>query len=200
MSALENRLRNDVDPPKRRPTQAVTVLACLALVLAFMAPATAHAATKGTPTAKTDVEKDPYTRLAEAQAWVERANAVREYVEAQQAADIANYVQATQATLAAYLQAMTPLIAVDWGRWEALHNCEQPGNWYANGGNAADQLHMTFQGGLGMSTNAWQMALRAAAARGVTLPGSALAATPEEQMTGAQAFFDAYGWWWACRV
>ncbi len=92
------------------------------------------------------------------------------------------------------------LISVDWARWLRLHQCEQGNTWYANGGNPADPSRQVFQGGLGMSTVAWQMAVRAAAARGVYLPSSALSATPEQQMIGAQAFYDAYGWGWSCRV
>lgn len=102
--------------------------------------------------------------------------------------------------VAAYLEAVRPRIMVDWARWERLHVCEQSDTWYANGGNAADPARQVFQGGLGMSTAAWQLAVRAAATRGVTLPSSALAGSPEEQMTGAQAFYDAYGWGWECRV
>lgn len=115
-------------------------------------------------------------------------------------AAVTEYLAGEARAIAAYLDAMRPKIAVDWARWERLHVCEQSNTWYANGGNPADGARQIFQGGLGMSTGAWQMAVRAAAARGVTLPSSALAATPEEQMTGAQAFYDAHGWGWACRV
>lgn len=92
------------------------------------------------------------------------------------------------------------LSKVDWGRWQRLHGCEQPGNWYANGGNPADPGRQTFQGGLGMSTVAWRMAVRAASNRGIALPVSALQATPRQQMVGAQAFYDAHGWGWSCVV
>jgi hypothetical protein len=177
----------------------------LTLAVALLAPATARATPNARPNttlnATPNADKDLSAALPAAQAWVERRDALIAYLKARQAADVATYIKAvTEANLAEYLRAMTPIIAVDWGRWEALHNCEQPGDWYANGGNSGDALHLTFQGGLGMSTHAWQMARGAAAARGVTLPNSALAATPEQQMTGAQAFYDAYGWWWACRV
>src|SRR5438093_6232253 len=107
----------------------------------------------------------------------------------------------TAATVAAEQEAARrAALPVDWTRWERLHRCEQPDTWYANGTNPAEPDGMVFQGGLGMSTGAWRMARSAAAARGVPLPASALAATPEEQMTGAQAFFDAYGWAWGCHV
>jgi hypothetical protein len=176
-------------------------VAVLAVTVAVFAPAAARAIPNAAPNPSPNVDTDLSAALAAAQAWVERTNAVTAYLAARQATDVANYLQGvTQAKLAAYLQAVTPVIAVDWGQWEALHNCEQPGDWYADGGNSSDELHMTFQGGLGMSTHAWQMAINAAAARGVILPDSALAATPAEQMTGAQAFYDAYGWWWACHV
>lgn len=114
-------------------------------------------------------------------------------------AAVAAFVE-EQRLIAEYLEAMRPKITVDWARWERLHVCEQSNTWYANGTNPADGARQVFQGGLGMSTGAWQMAVGAAAARGVTLPASALAATPEEQMTGAQAFYDAHGWGWACKV
>lgn len=92
------------------------------------------------------------------------------------------------------------VIQVDWARWQRLHECEQPGNWYANGKNKSNPNGPTFQGGLGMSTDAWMMAIIAAANRGVALPVSALDATPEQQMTGAQAFYDVHGWGWSCKV
>lgn len=83
--------------------------------------------------------------------------------------------------------------------WWALHRCEQGDTWYASGYNSADPGHQLFQGGLGMSTTAWGMGVRAARARGVWLPASALQATPHQQMEGAQAFFDATGGGgWAC--
>lgn len=88
-----------------------------------------------------------------------------------------------------------PAIAYDAALWERLHDCEQPGDWYASGyfGNG---LHGA--GGLGMSDGAWTMGVTAAAARGVSLPGSPLDATIDQQMQGAQAFYDSHGWAWAC--
>jgi hypothetical protein len=167
------------------------VVAALAMAMVLLAPGAARAGGNARS------PSDPSAALLAAQAWVEQAHAVGSYLEARQAADVVAYVQARQrADLIAYLASRT--IPVDWGRWGALHDCEQPGDWYANGGNGADPAGQTFQGGLGMSTGAWQMAVGAAAARGVTLPGSALDATPEQQMTGAQAFYDAHGWAWAC--
>jgi hypothetical protein len=76
-----------------------------------------------------------------------------------------------------------------------LHECEQGDSWYASGyfGNG-----LYGEGGLGMSVDAWRMAVSAAAGRGVTLPISALQASIEQQMMGAQAFYDAYGWGWGC--
>jgi len=117
--------------------------------------------------------------------------------------EAAAYVAALAAAQAA--EEYRNRIPTDWALWEAVHDCEQPpgtggpaGPWYANGGNAADPAGQTFQGGLGMSTVAWQMAVAAARARGVELPLSALAATPEQQMIGAQAFYDAHGDGWGC--
>jgi hypothetical protein len=92
------------------------------------------------------------------------------------------------------------LIPVNTDLWERLHNCEQPDTWYASGTNPDSESGTVFQGGLGMSVGAWQMAARAAAARGVSLPRSAMDASVYQQMVGAQAFHDAYGWAWGCRV
>jgi hypothetical protein len=92
------------------------------------------------------------------------------------------------------------LIPVDVALWERLHKCEQSDTWYANGTNSTSSSGMVFQGGLGMAVGAWQTATRAAAARGVTLPRSAMESSPYQQMVGAQAFHDAYGWAWACHV
>ncbi len=114
--------------------------------------------------------------------------------------DDVSRIQAEIDRLAAEEEYKRNLIPVDWARWQRLHICEQRDTWYANGGNPNDPAHQTFQGGLGMSTGAWRMAVNAAANRGVILPVSALSATPEEQMIGAQAFYDAYGWGWECRV
>jgi hypothetical protein len=110
---------------------------------------------------------------------------------------VAEYSAALAAEDAARRAAAIP---VDWGRWQRLHQCEQPDTWHAHGTNPAAPGGPVFQGGLGMSTSAWRMAVRAAAARGVSLPASALAASPEQQMTAAQAFYDAYGWGWGCKV
>ena len=92
------------------------------------------------------------------------------------------------------------LIPVDVALWERLHTCEQSDTWYANGTNSTSSSGMVFQGGLGMAVGAWQTATRAAAARGVTLPRSVLESSPYQQMVGAQAFHDAYGWAWGCHV
>ncbi len=91
-------------------------------------------------------------------------------------------------------------IPYDPALWERLHNCEQPGNWYANGHNPADGANQLFQGGLGMSTDAWDMAVRDAAKRGVALPSSALDASIDQQMQGAQVFMEDEGWGWSCHV
>jgi hypothetical protein len=93
-----------------------------------------------------------------------------------------------------------PKIPYDIVLWNNLHQCEQAGNWYASGYNSADPGHQLFQGGLGMSTVAWSMAVRDAAQRGVNLPSSALNASIDEQMQGAQVFYEDEGWGWACHV
>jgi len=157
------------------------LVASFALALAsVLAPAGAYAQARA--------PKDPSAALGVAEAYAHDLTVqVVAYVEADQ-----------RAKLAAYLVAITPpSIPVDTGLWQRLHACEQPDSWYANGyfGNG---LHGA--GGLGMSDDAWRMGVSAAAARGVTLPSSALAASPDQQMEGAQAFMDAYGWAWACHV
>jgi len=157
----------------------------------------------GSVAAKPNPKPDRESRIANRESGVvpTMVDFDEQYAIDQERLAVAAYLAAVEAeTVRLYLEAMRPKIAVDWARWQRLHICEQSDTWYANGGNRADPYHQTFQGGLGMSTVAWQMAVRAAAARGVTLPASALAASPEEQMTGAQAFVDAYGWAWACRV
>jgi hypothetical protein len=115
---------------------------------------------------------------------------------------IANYLaaEAERIRVEQEIEAQRNRIPTDFARWMRLHNCEQGNTWYANGGNPADPAKQIFQGGLGMSTAAWRMAVSAAANRGVILPASALSATPEQQMVGAQAFYDAHGWGWECRV
>ncbi len=90
-------------------------------------------------------------------------------------------------------------IPYDFALLYGLHNCEQPNSWYASGYNPNDPSHQLFEGGEGMSTPAWIMAVEAAARRGVTLPSSALEASIDQQMEGAQAFIDAYGGGgWSC--
>jgi len=106
------------------------------------------------------------------------------------------------AQIDAAAQGLVPseLIPVDEERWQRLHNCEQPDTWYASGTNPDSESGVVFQGGLGMSIGAWQMAVRAAAGRGVSLPRSAMDASVYQQMVGAQAFHDAHGWAWGCHV
>ena len=112
--------------------------------------------------------------------------------------EFGTYVEDVRAAEAGLIP--SELIPVDIALWERLHTCEQSDTWYANGTNASSDSGMVFQGGLGMATSAWQMATRAAAERGVTLPRSALDSSVFQQMVGAQAFHDAHGWAWACRV
>jgi hypothetical protein len=99
-----------------------------------------------------------------------------------------------------YNELTKPKIPYDAALWERLHVCEQSGNWYANGYNSRDPYHQLFQGGLGMSTEAWDLGVEAAKRRGVTLPDSALDATIDQQMQGAQAFYEDEGWGWECDV
>lgn len=87
------------------------------------------------------------------------------------------------------------MLVVDWALWERIHRCEQGDDWYAYGtfGNG-----LRGGGGLGMSDGAWSMAVTAARKWGIELPGFVLDASPEQQMTAAQAFYNTYGWGWGC--
>jgi hypothetical protein len=80
--------------------------------------------------------------------------------------------------------------------WIRVHNCEQPDSWHAGG--HFDNGLVSAGGGLGFSVDAWRLAFRFAARRGVTLPTSMWDATPDEQMQGAQALLDATGGGPAC--
>jgi hypothetical protein len=78
---------------------------------------------------------------------------------------------------------------LDW-RWLPVHNCEQPGNWYAAGRTSSGY----FEGGLGISRPTWDKF-------NAGLPESALDATPLEQMIVAQRVYDYYGpSAWGCNV
>ncbi len=91
-------------------------------------------------------------------------------------------------------------IQVDTAFWTRMNQCEEGGVWYNDGYNPGGH-GQHFVGGLGMSTVAWGMAVRAAADRGVKLPSWANSASVSQQMTGAQAFADRYGTGgWACKV
>lgn len=120
--------------------------------------------------------------------------------------DLAAHAQHKLAELHAYLAAeearietereLAQRLPVDVALWERIHQCEQADSWYTYGtfGNG-----LRGGGGLGMSDGAWSMAVNAARARGVELPGFVLDATPFQQMQAAQAFYDAHGWAWGCK-
>jgi hypothetical protein len=90
----------------------------------------------------------------------------------------------------------TGTLTVDWALWERIHNCEQPGDWYAYGyfGNG-----MRGGGGLGISDGAWRIAVNNAPKYGIELPGFVLNATPEQQMIAAEVLRATIGWSWGCR-
>ncbi len=88
-------------------------------------------------------------------------------------------------------------IAYDPAFWERNHECEQPDSWHAGGyfGNGEPSSG----GGEGMSMDAWHMAVRDAALRGVLLPPTAWNASVDQQMEAAQVFLEDEGWGWGCR-
>ncbi len=88
-------------------------------------------------------------------------------------------------------------IAYDPARWLHLHQCEQADTWHA-GGHFGNGL-LSSGGGLGMSMDAWHMAVRDAAKRGVSLPPTAWNASIDQQMQAAQVFWEDEGWGWSCR-
>lgn len=89
-------------------------------------------------------------------------------------------------------------IVYDAQLWQALHQCEQAETWHA-GGHFGNGL-VSGGNGLGMSQDAWRMAVEDAAHRGVTLPSTGWNATPDQQMQAAQVFYEDEGWGWACHV
>lgn len=120
---------------------------------------------------------------------------------------ILKYVQADQARKAAEearrIALQTPGAVVD-GRivyneslWSALHQCEQAETWHA-GGHFGNGL-VSGGNGLGMSRDAWEMAVEAAAEVGVALPSTGWEANIDQQMQAAQIFYKVHGWGWACQ-
>ena len=72
-------------------------------------------------------------------------------------------------------------------RWTALHDCEQPGNWYAAGSTSVGY----FEGGLGILASLYR-----------SIAGhSALQDSPRAQMAVAEVVLARFGRSaWACRV
>ena len=95
-----------------------------------------------------------------------------------------------------WTSAVTPRIPYNSAFWNSLHHCEQADTWHA-GGHFGNGL-LSGGNGLGMSMGAWRKAVRAAAERGVTLPDTGWGADVNQQMEGAQAYLDKYGWHWQC--
>ena len=74
-----------------------------------------------------------------------------------------------------------------WARWGPVHDCEQPGNWYA-AGRTSDGY---FEGGLGIAASLY---------RSIT-GHSALQDSPVDQMRTAEVVLSRYGpSAWACDV
>lgn len=98
----------------------------------------------------------------------------------------ANYAQALMDAEAAQARDA----ALNRAHWTAIHNCEEPGNWYA-AGSTSDGY---FEGGLGISRQAW-------AENSQGEPASALQATPEQQMEVANRIRARFGdGAWACKA
>lgn len=87
------------------------------------------------------------------------------------------------------------LIAIMHDHWIHIGRCEQPGNGYGGINWSADGFTSDghFQGGLGISTDAWRE-------NNTGLPASALQATPFEQMQVATRIYLRFGAGaWACK-
>jgi hypothetical protein len=107
--------------------------------------------------------------------------AVHEYLIWHQAVTAAQYVEAMLKAEQAAEEARL------WARWGPVHDCEQPGNWYAAGRTP----HGYFEGGLGIERSLYRKI------RG----HSALLDSPIDQMRVAEIALAWYGpSAWACHV
>lgn len=122
------------------------------------------------------------------------------YAQAQEQQQLAEYLAAVkqaedQQALAAYV-ATLPRIQVDTGHWLRINQCEEGGTWINDGWTSDGH----FQGGLGMSVEAWNEVVAEGPAYNVYLPPSSNMATPEQQMQGAQILYNRVGpGGWACK-
>lgn len=106
---------------------------------------------------------------------------------------VVQYVQAVQ--LQEYLDSL-PKFYVDVGHWTAINRCEEGGTWNNDGWTSDGH----FQGGLGMSVQAWNEVVAEAPQYGFSLPPSSNMATPYQQMQGAQILLNRVGpGGWACK-
>lgn len=139
----------------------------------------------------------PYLRTPKQQKsyenYVAEQQRVVTYIQAVAMQQLGDYLKAV--ALEEYLASL-PRINVDVAHWTAINRCEESGTWVNDGWTRDGH----FQGGLGMSVDAWNEVVAEAPAYGVTLPPSSNQATPFEQMEGAQLLYNRVGGGgWACK-
>lgn len=118
---------------------------------------------------------------------------VATYVLSVQMQQLGDYMNAV--ALSEYLASL-PRLNVDVGHWTAINRCEESGTWINDGWTRDGH----FQGGLGMSVEAWNEVVAQAPQFGFTLPPSSNMATPYQQMQGAQILYNRVGGGgWACK-
>lgn len=130
----------------------------------------------GSPAAadNSDAGPNPWA-IGDAIAWIDGLRRAEEV--ARRAEEVARWAEAVEAAEAARLAA----------RWGPVHDCEQPGNWYAAGRTE----HGYFEGGLGIHVDLYQ-----------SIAGhSALLDSPLDQMRVAEIALARVGRGaWACPV
>lgn len=185
---------------------AATVIACSA-ALAACGDVPAAAARQPSPTSSVEASTGQW--LADA---VTATGTVRHvtdwalvnYVHAWNVKHGADYAAALYAAQVAAAARARPAVATSSGgggggggegHWLRIGRCEQPGNGYGGINWSADgyTAHGHFQGGLGISTDAWRE-------NSAGMPSSALAASPQQQMIVAQRIYDRFGpSAWGCK-
>lgn len=116
------------------------------------------------------------------------------YINAVTASEVGEYLHAR--ALADYVASL-PTFFVDTAHWAAINVCEEGGTWVNDGWTRDGH----FQGGLGMSVEAWNEVVAEAPQYGFSLPSSSNMATPYQQMQGAQILYNRVGsGGWACKA